>query len=538
MNSSSNKVETSYNKRHNNKLLNNKRKSNFSRKKDSSSVIDIQKELQDIFNSVIQKLPNSNEPTKEQEDIVIEITDNEDYKSETESIDEYYNQRELRKRKKVMPLETQYQLIANFENEFKIGYYTKQDLINPKNVIPLEMKNKLISNFENEFKIKVSPTEIKPTVNNSFSLAHEEITIVAPKEQENTLSIQSSVKEQTTTVDSIHSVASVNSNSDSLITKNPTSVQSKSIQNTKEKTVAPILSQKIETQKSEDTFDSIQSKSPSTIENKNSDILTQLKCSSGQEKQNFLISNQIMLYIPVTSVKSTKSMSSNNNEQPKQVSSMKLKGKKISNDFELNNPKRYMNEEKEEGLKKNLQEQEYTKNPSHLRELHFEQTLRQLREQYLHKIQNKEENNPPLKHPEMFQTLPVIPMNREQILKSNYIGYPMQYIIGKAKTSVVCNPIKIQLESKNVKPVPPKIMKLVKIPKGNKKTKEAQEKLFNQNEEIIKKEKKEEDNDFEPVNNPFQLNFDVYNSYNNSIINNNKDDKECNTVEFQSMFFD
>ena len=542
MNSSSNKLIPSYKIRHNNKFLNNKRKS-------ESSTKGIQKELQDIFKSVVQKLPNINESTEEQDDLVIEITDNEDYKSETESdIEEYFNKRELLKHKKVMPLETQYKLISDFENEFKIGYSHKQELLNRKKVTPLEITKILISHFENEFKIKPGPTDIKLAVTNNLSLTHEEMSIIAPKKKENTLSIPSkelSAKEQTTTVDTIHSNISVNSNLDSLIIKSPVSVQSK-----------PTNKSPIASKNRKSTIDSIESKSPSTIDNKNSEISTQIKSSSGQKQQNFLVSNQFMLYLPVNYNKLTKSMTSIDIEQPNEGSSIKSKDsyKTISTEFEkknsFNSSKIYKNEQ-EEDIK--LEEGQQKTSPVHLRELHFEQKLKLLREQYLQKLQKDsgvEKNNTIQKEkdinittPGLFQTPPIIPMNREQILKSNYSGYPNQSIIKKPKTDIVCNPTKIKPEIKNVnkvtKSIPSKKYTLVQIPRVIDKSNEKQKTLSKQNEEInpfIKQEIKEDDNDNETSNNLFQLNFDVNNS-NNFPIDNNKDDIEYNPVELQSMFF-
>ena len=135
-------------------------------------------------------------------------------------------------------------------------------------------------------------------------------------------------------------------------------------------------------------------------------------------------------------------------------------------------------------------------------------------------------------------------MNREQILKSNYSGYPNQSIIEKPKTDIVCNPTKIKPEIKNVnkvtKSIPSKKYTLVQIPRVIDKSNEKQKTLSKQNEEInpfIRQEIKEDDNDNETSNNLFQLNFDVNNS-NNFPIDNNKDDIEYNPVELQSMFFD
>ena len=367
--------------------------------------------------------------------------------------------------------------------------------------------------------------------------------------KENTLSIPSkelSAKEQTTTVDTIHSNISVNSNSDSLIIKSPVSVQSK-----------PTNKSPIWSKNRKSTIDSIESKSPSTIDNKNSEISTQIKSSSGQKQQNFLVSNQFMLYLPVNYNKLTKSMTSIDIEQPNEGSSIKSKDsyKTISTESEkknsFNSSKIYKNE-LEEDIK--LEEGQQKTSPVHLRELHFEQKLKLLREQYLQKLQKDsgvEKNNTIQKEkdinittPGLFQTPPIIPMNREQILKSNYSGYPNQSIIEKPKTDIVCNPTKIKPEIKNVnkvtKSIPSKKYTLVQIPRVIDKSNEKQKTLSKQNEEInpfIKQEIKEDDNDNETSNNLFQLNFDVNNS-NNFPIDNNKDDIEYNPVELQSMFFD
>lgn len=456
----SNATTYSYSIGHNKNFLNNKRKSD-------SSFQEVKQKINVIFKSVINKLPKESKPVEQKDDIVIEITDKDNSFTESESDNEEYNKKNYYQVNSLSP-NTKFNLISNFENEFQINS-------NP-NKTKNEKINQQTQTIEDHSMV---PTQTQTGTIIPIGLKNNKENV--EKNEQNTLVLDNSKEEM----------------------KNVVPINKSTQVNVKGNTKSIVLFKVF----------------PSNVSVRNQAKHVRLNKSKSQSTQE-------------TSVISTLSGPSSLFEQSKPSIPTTISLDKESESMKSNNNnKTYLNE----NISNEIKQKQNDISQLEKNELEFEQKLQLLREQYILKhnailleevkkpkkqIQSKKQIPSEKRHtikilnPSSIENSPLIPMNREHILKTNNNEYSSQCITQN------------------------NIIKHESIKLDNLESKKVNKELMNSKvNNSLEDNQEEEENDYNTKNNPFKLNFDFSNS-DNLFIYNNKDDTESTKVEFQSLFFE